>query len=110
MKIYALARKINKKIKQRRREYAGRYLSPVRRFERFSVPEGEKLVSMTFDDGPMQMPINPVTKAKYQDWGLTKVLIDIMGEYGARGSFNVIGTTEHNYRIKERFINQLGAE
>ncbi|HHW67118.1 MAG TPA: polysaccharide deacetylase family protein [Epulopiscium sp.] len=100
MKLYALARKINKKIKQRRRENAGRYLSPVRRLERFSVPAGEKIVSMTFDDGPMNMPINPVTDSKYQDWGLTRVLIDIMGEYGAHGTFNVIGTTEYNYPNK----------
>ncbi|NLK20705.1 MAG: polysaccharide deacetylase family protein [Epulopiscium sp.] len=106
MKIYALARKINKKIKQRRRENAGRYLSPVRRFEKFSVPEGENLVSMTFDDGPMNMPINPVIEPKYENCGLTKVLIDIMGEHGARGTFNVIGTTEHNYPDREGTINK----
>lgn len=100
MKLYALARKINKKIKQNQKERAGRFLSPVRRIERFSVPEDEKVVSMTFDDGPMNMPINPVIDSKYEDWGLTKVLIDIMKDYNARGTFNVIGTTEYNYPDK----------
>ena len=60
MRLYTLARKVNKKFKEKQKERAGRFLSPVRRFERFSVNEDEKLVSMTFDDGPMNMPINPV--------------------------------------------------
>ncbi|WP_058486876.1 polysaccharide deacetylase family protein [Defluviitalea phaphyphila] len=106
MKLYALARKVNKKIKQRKREKAGKYLSPVRRFERFAVPNDEKIVAMTFDDGPMNMPINPITDPKYKNCGLTKILVNIMKEYEARGTFNVIGTTEYNYPDKEGTINK----
>ena len=88
------------------KERAGRFLSPVRRIERFSVNEDEKLVSMTFDDGPMNMPINPVIDPKYKNWGLTSVLIDIMKDYNARGTFNIIGTTEYNYPDKPGRIHK----
>lgn len=97
MKLYALARKINQRFKEKQKERAGRFLSPVRRIEKFSVNDDEKVVSMTFDDGPMNMPINPLIDPKYEGWGLTRVLIDIMKEYDARGTFNIIGTTEYNY-------------
>lgn len=106
MRLYTLARKVNHRIKQKRREDAGKYLSPVRRLEKFSVPVGEKVVSMTFDDGPMNMPANPTPDPKYENWGLTKILIDIMGEYEARGTFNVVGTTEYNYPDKQGMIHK----
>lgn len=106
MKLYTLARKVNKRFKERRRENAGKYLSPVRRLERFSVTGGEKIVSMTFDDGPMNMPAHPTLEPKYEKWGLTKVLIDIMGEYGARGTFNVVGTKEYNYPDRQGTIHK----
>ncbi|NLJ87682.1 MAG: polysaccharide deacetylase family protein [Epulopiscium sp.] len=106
MRLYTLARKVNKKFKEKQKERAGRFLSPVRRIERFSVNEDEKLVSMTFDDGPMNMPINPVIDPKYKNWGLTSVLIDIMKDYNARGTFNIIGTTEYNYPDKPGRIHK----
>ncbi len=106
MKLYTLARKINKKIKQRRREVAGRYLFPVRRLERFAVPQNERIVSMTFDDGPTNMPVNPVADPGLEGVSLTRALIGIMNDYDARGTFNVIGTTEHNYPDKMGSIHK----
>lgn len=106
MKLYSLARKINRKIKQRRREVAGKYLSPVRRLERFVVPKGERIVAMTFDDGPTNMPVNPVADPELEDVSLTRALIGIMSEFSAKGTFNVIGTTEHNYPDKIGRINK----
>lgn len=106
MKLYTLARKINKKIKQRRKEHAGRYLSPVRRLERFSVPVGERLAAMTFDDGPTALPANPATKPGYENVALTTVLLEILAQYNAKGTFNVIGTTEHNYPDKKGALHK----
>jgi len=51
---------------------------------------------MTFDDGPSAAPPNP----SVGNGGLSSGLLDILKQYGARGTFDVIGTTEHNYPDK----------
>ena len=55
------------------------------------------MVAMTFDDGPMALPPNPVnTKYGHND-SLTVLLTEIMASYGARGTFDIIGSTKENY-------------
>lgn len=97
MKLYQYARKLNKKIKQRKKDAAGKYLSPVRRIERVAPIKNGRYVAMTFDDGPMNLPPNPINEAYKNNHSLTALLIEILGEYNGKGTFNIIGTTEHNY-------------
>lgn len=97
MKLYEHARKLNKVLKERKKNEAGRYLFPVRRMECFAPVKGQRVVAMTFDDGPMALPPNPAnTKYGHND-SLTALLIEIMASYGARGTFDIIGSTKENY-------------
>jgi peptidoglycan/xylan/chitin deacetylase (PgdA/CDA1 family) len=100
MKLYEYARKVNKILKEKKKEEAGRYLSPVRRIERFAPVRGERLAAMTFDDGPMNMPPQPVNEKFASRESLTELLIEIMGAFGAAGTFDVIGSTKENYPDK----------
>lgn len=68
------------------------YLSPVRRIER--VATGERLVAMTFDDGPCRLPANP---DHFGGKPLTLVLAETLEKHGAKGTFDVIGDTSGNY-------------
>lgn len=97
MKLYEVARNLNKKVKAVKKQRAGRYLSPVRRLERFAVDQQEKLVAMTFDDGPMNLPPKPLRASLEGATSLTQVLIELLGEVNAKGTFNIIGSTEENY-------------
>ena len=92
MILYQLARKVNKQIKIKRKQWAGRRLSPVRRVE-FVAPTQQRLVAMTFDDGPCMLP--PSNAAG--DTPLTDVLLDILARYDAHATFDVIGSTADNY-------------
>lgn len=94
-----LARYVNSCLKQKKKEEMRRYLSPVRRIERVCPPSGGRFCAMTFDDGPSRGRINP------GEGELTPVLLDILAKYDARGTFDVVGTTEHNYPDK---IGKLG--
>ena len=96
MFLYNLARKIKGRYKARRKEIAGRFLSPVRRIERVAPIRGERFVAMTFDDGPSAASTMPERSEK----GLTDHLLDIMLAFGAKGTFDVIGTTAENYPDK----------
>lgn len=58
------------------------YQSRVRRIDRVCLP-GQRVVAITFDDGPTA--------------GLTESLLETLGRHGARGTFNVIGSTAANY-------------
>lgn len=100
MKLYEYARKVNKIIKEKKKEQAGRYLSPVRRMERFAPIHDERYVAMTFDDGPMNLPPNPTNNLFSNNDSLTKLLIEILSAYHATGTFNIIGTTKDNYPDK----------
>lgn len=68
------------------------HLSYTRRIER--VKTGKRLCAMTFDDGPMDLPAAP---DRFEGRPLTDVLLDTLAEFGARGTFDVIGDTSENY-------------
>lgn len=55
---------------------------------------GERICAMTFDDGPMGLPASP---DRFEGKTLTDVLLDTLAQYGAKGSFDVIGDTSENY-------------
>ena len=91
MILYDLARKLNGKRKQRLKARAGKILSPVRRIERVHPVPGRRVVAMTFDDGPCAKSFSG------RETGLTACLLEALEAYGARASFDVIGTTAENY-------------
>lgn len=93
MFLYSLARKVNGQLKKYKRAQAGKKLSPVRRIEFVAPPAGGRFCAMTFDDGPCAQPPKPWEDGR----GLTEVLLDTLKEYGAKGTFDVIGTTANNY-------------
>ena len=68
------------------------HVSYTRRIER--VKTRERVVAMTFDDGPMDLPSSP---DKFDGKALTDILLDTLGEYGAQGTFDVVGDTSENY-------------
>lgn len=69
-----------------------RHLSYTRRLER--VQTTRRICAMTFDDGPMDMPCAP---DRFDGRSLTDVLLDTLGEFGAKGTFDVVGDTGENY-------------
>ena len=54
------------------------------------VQTGERVVAMTFDDGPMDLPSSP---DKFDGRSLTDILLDTLAEYDAKGTFDVVGDT-----------------
>lgn len=68
------------------------YVGYTRRIER--VQTARRICAMTFDDGPMGLPASP---DRFDGRALTDVLLDTLAQYGARGSFDVIGDTSANY-------------
>ncbi len=93
MNLYQLARRAKGKYKEYVKAKAGTYLSPVRRIERVAPIPNRRLCAMTFDDGPAASATNP----RRSDRGLTDDLLDTLAKFGAKGTFDVIGTTEDNY-------------
>ncbi len=67
-------------------------LSYTRRIER--VKTSRRICAMTFDDGPMDMPAVP---DRFGGRALTDVILDILAEFDAKGTFDVIGDTGENY-------------
>ena len=88
--------RIGKKVKR----FAKRVLLPepaccvsyTRRIER--VKTDERVCAMTFDDGPMALPASPDA---FGGRALTDVLLDTLDEFGAKGTFDVVGDTSGNY-------------
>lgn len=68
------------------------YMGLVRRIER--VKTDKRVVAMTFDDGPCMLPPSP---DKGSALSLTETILDTMREYGAHGTFDVVGDTSENY-------------
>ncbi len=68
------------------------YISYTRRLER--VKTDRRVCAMTFDDGPMDLPCSP---DKNGGKSLTDTILDTLKEYGAKGTFDVIGDTGANY-------------
>ncbi len=95
MILIEAARRVNHHIKKRKKQQLGKYLSLVRRIERTAPLENNKVVAITFDDGPSAAPPEPNRQGVTT--GLTATLLDILNSYGAKGTFDVIGTTEYNY-------------
>ena len=91
------------KLGKKGKRIVKKFITPVekhtvgytRRIER--VKTSKRICAMTFDDGPMGMPASP---DRFDGKPLTDVLLDTMKEYGARGSFDVIGDTSANYPDK----------
>ncbi len=92
MGLYQLARRANAQLKKIKKRRAGRILSPVRRIERVYPPAEGRFVAMTFDDGPTALPTTSDPNT-----GLTASLLDTLARFGAKGTFDVIGTTADNY-------------
>lgn len=102
MFLYNLARKVNAKIKKYKKNKAGRHLSPCRRIEFVNPPKEGRFVAMTFDDGPTTFPTtsNP-------NKGLTESICETLKKYDAKGTFDIIGTTNENYPDEEGNIGDF---
>lgn len=86
--------RLAKAVKKRIRPKAVCHLSYCRRIER--VKTDKRICAMTFDDGPTY------------DSDITSTLLDVLEEFGAKGTFDVIGTTENNYPDTEGKIGTPG--
>ncbi len=88
--------KIGKKGKQFLKKYilppAVPSLSYTRRLEQ--IKTSRRICAMTFDDGPMDLPASP---DRFGGRSLTDVLLDTLAEFGAKGTFDVVGDTGENY-------------
>ena len=88
------------KIGKKGKAIVKKVLSPVevhrvsytRRIEQ--VRTDKRILAMTFDDGPMDMPCTPDL---FEGRSLTDVLLDTLEEFGAKGTFDIIGDTSDNY-------------
>ncbi len=81
-------------LRRAHRRWSARDLQPVRRIDRVSPLSDRRVVAMTFDDGPTSSPARPAGEP------LTATILDILERYGARGTFNIIGSTSENYPDK----------
>lgn len=93
MFLYDLARRAKHKLREYKKSRDCGYITPVRRIERVYPLTGERVCAMTFDDGPTVAKTNP----KVSELGLTEYLLETLERYGARGTFDVIGSTTENY-------------
>ncbi len=93
MILYDIARRAKHVVKDFIKSRDCEYITPVRRIERVFPIQGERICAMTFDDGPTVIETNP----KVSEKGLTLALLETLESYGAKGTFDVIGTTEDNY-------------
>lgn len=93
-KAIGCAKKVKHRFQDEIRARTPVYMSPVRRIERVALRE--RVVAMTFDDGPCALPANPGDGSK----PLTLSLIETLEKYGARGTFDVVGDTSKNYPDK----------
>ena len=90
------------------------HVSYTRRIER--VKTRERVVAMTFDDGPMDLPSSP---DKFDGKALTDILLDTLGEYGAQADWGGVrydhypdinqderGGAVHNQRLLRRMLDE----
>ena len=92
VKIGKKGKKIVKKVLQPAEKHN---LSYTRRIER--IKTDRRICAMTFDDGPMDLPVSP---DRFGGKSLTDVLLDTLAEFGAKGTFDVVGDTSENYPDK----------
>ena len=91
------------KIGKKGKRFLKKYLLPeekhsisyTRRFER--IKTDRRICAMTFDDGPMDLPATP---DRFGGKSLTDILLDTLAEFGAQGTFDVVGDTSENYPDK----------
>ncbi len=88
VKIGKQGKKLIKKVLPEEKHH----LSYTRRIER--VKTDKRVCAMTFDDGPMDMPVSP---DRFGGRALTDVLLDVLAEFDAKGTFDVVGDTGENY-------------
>lgn len=92
MSLIVKVGKAGKKVVKRFLPEEKHHISYTRRIER--VKTDQRLVAMTFDDGPMDLPASP---DKFGGRPLTDLLLDVLKVYGAKGTFDVVGDTGENY-------------
>ncbi len=66
-------------------------IHPVRRVSRVAPVPGRRVVAITFDDGPCAAPARPGSEP------LTEGILQTLREHGAKGTFDIIGTTQFKY-------------
>lgn len=79
-----------------------KFLRPAPAFISFSrrinyVKTNRRICAMTFDDGPMLLPASP---DRFSGKPLTEILLDMLDKFGAKGTFDIIGSTAENYPDK----------
>ena len=92
MSLIVKAGKAGKRVLKKFLPEEKHHVSYTRRIER--VQTGERVVAMTFDDGPMDLPSSP---DKFDGRSLTDILLDTLAEYDAKGTFDVVVDTSENY-------------
>ncbi len=70
-------------------------VSYTRRIER--IKTDKRICAMTFDDGPMNMPASP---DRAGGRAMTDLILDALSKYNAHATFDIVGSTEHNYPDK----------
>ncbi len=92
MSLIVKVGKKGKKILKKLLPPEKRYISYTRRIER--IRTDRRICAMTFDDGPFDLPAVP---DRFGGESLTDVLLDTLAEFGAKGTFDVVGDTGENY-------------
>ena len=92
MSLIVKVGKAGKRVLKKFLPEAKHHVSYTRRIER--VATKERVVAMTFDDGPMDLPVSP---DRFDGRALTDVLLDVLAAHDAKGTFDVIGDTSENY-------------
>jgi peptidoglycan/xylan/chitin deacetylase (PgdA/CDA1 family) len=95
MSLVVKAGKAGKKVLKKFMPPPVQHLSYTRRLEQ--VATQRRVVAMTFDDGPMDLPAVP---DKFQGTSLTDILLDTLAHHNAKGTFDVVGDTGENYPDK----------
>ncbi len=75
--------KFAKSVKKKIKKNTPSYVSYCRRIEK--IKTDKRICAMTFDDGPTYSS------------DITKSLVETLNQFDAKGTFDVIGTTENNY-------------
>ncbi|MBT9259395.1 MAG: polysaccharide deacetylase family protein [Clostridiales bacterium] len=87
-------RPLGRRLKAFRHRRSGGVVDPVRRIERVKLPKDRRVVAMTFDDGPCALPGRGGAEDPRP---LTLRLLEILESFSARGTFNIIGSTQEGY-------------